>query len=72
MSAAPDGRTTAWGNTAVAYHDRGLLRDVGFGLRIGNPRSGVGRMTHIDLAFPLDGGADIRDVQFAVETRKSF
>ena len=62
----------AWGKTAVAYHDRGVLRDVGFGLRIGNPRSGAGRMTHIDLAYPLDGGAGIRDVQLVVETRKSF
>jgi hypothetical protein len=27
---------------------------------------------HIDLAFPLDGGDDIDDVQLLVETKGSF
>ncbi len=64
------GRT--WGRTPVANGSNELLKDVGFGLRIGNPRSGMGRMTHIDLAFPLDGDKSIRNVQFVVETKKSF
>jgi len=29
-------------------------------------------MTHIDVAFPLDGGQKIADVQFLIATRKSF
>ena len=29
-------------------------------------------MIHIDVAFPLDGEADIDDVQFLLSTRKSF
>ena len=49
-----------------------LLRDVGFGLRIGNDRSGFGRMIHIDVAMPLDGDSQIDGVQFLVSTKKSF
>lgn len=52
--------------------DSEWLRDVGFGLRLGNTRSGQGRMTHIDLAFPLDGGDSISDVQLVIATKKSF
>ena len=62
----------AWGHSSVSDRNNELLRDVGFGLRIGNTRSGQGRMTHIDLAFPLDGDNSIKDVQFLIETRKSF
>jgi len=62
----------AWGSTNVNFHDEGTLRDIGFGLRIGKPRSGMSRMTHIDLAFPLDGGSDISNVQLVIETKKSF
>lgn len=64
------GRT--WGRSPVSDRENELLTDVGFGLRIGNTRSGQGRMTHIDLAFPLDGDQGIKDVQLLIETRKSF
>lgn len=62
----------AWGSSPVSDQENGLLRDVGFGLRIGNSRSGLGRMTHIDLAFPLDGDNSIKSVQLLIETKKSF
>lgn len=61
-----------WGADPVAGVNHGWLRNVGVGLRIGSTRSGVGRMVHIDLAYPLDGGSDISNVQFLVETRKGF
>jgi outer membrane protein assembly factor BamA len=61
-----------WGEQPGSSSQSGLLRDVGFGLRIASDRSGVGRMTHIDVAFPLDGGQGIDDVQFLVSTKKSF
>jgi len=61
-----------WGTDPAAGEYYGWLRDVGVGLRIGSTRSGVGRMIHIDLAYPLDGGADISNVQFLIETRKGF
>jgi hemolysin activation/secretion protein len=64
------GRT--WGRSSVSDRPNELLRDVGFGLRIGNSRSGQGRMAHIDLAFPLDGDSGIKSVQLLLQTRKSF
>lgn len=62
----------AWGDAAVARSDDRLLKNVGAGLRIGSSRSGFGRMTHIDIAMPLDGGDGIKDLQFLVSTKKGF
>ena len=46
------GRT--WGSGVIGNSDPGLLKDVGFGLRLGNTRSGLGNVLHIDFAFPLE------------------
>ncbi len=62
----------AWGTYGPPDSDLGLLRDVGVGLRIGNPRSSHGNMIHLDVAYPLDGPSDIRHLQFTVETGRSF
>ena len=62
----------AWGEAPVTASTNGWLKDVGFGLRLGNTRSGLGRMTHIDLAYPLDGDGDLSNLQFLVSTKKSF
>ena len=51
---------------------QGLLKDVGFGLRLGNSRSALGNVLHLDVAFPLDGDSSIDSVQFLVETQRSF
>lgn len=64
------GRT--WGEVEPAGPGDGLLRDIGIGLRIGNTRSGLGNVIHIDMAFPLDGDASIDNVQWLVETRQRF
>jgi hypothetical protein len=64
------GRT--WGTGPVGGENLGLLRDVGVGLRLGNARSGIGRMLHIDLAFPLDGENDIRGAQLLIEAKRTF
>jgi outer membrane protein assembly factor BamA len=64
------GRT--WGSGVIGNSDPGLLRDVGFGLRLGNTRSGLGNVLHIDLAFPLNNIAGIQKVQFLVQTMQSF
>lgn len=61
-----------WGDSPVQRSNSELLRDIGFGLRIGNDRSGFGRMTHIDVAMPLDGDSQIEDLQFLISTKKSF
>src|SRR3984957_973252 len=64
------GRT--WGSGVVGNSDLGLLRDVGFGLRLGNTRSGLGNVLHVDFAFPLSDIAGIQRFQFLVQTMKSF
>jgi hypothetical protein len=64
------GRT--WGSGVIGNSDPGLLRDVGFGLRLGNTRSGLGNVLHIDVAFPLNSIAGIDRVQFLVQTMQSF
>mgnify|MGYP000473531941 CR=1 FL=1 len=46
--------------------------NVGFGLRLASTRSSLGKMIHIDLAFPLDGDPSIDSVQFLVEGKRSF
>ena len=64
------GRT--WGRGVVGNSDPGLLKDVGFGLRLGNTRSGLGNVLHIDFAFPLSNVAGIQNFQFLVQTMQSF
>lgn len=64
------GRT--WGASPVEAENLGWLRDVGLGLRIGNSRSSVGRVIHIDLAFPLDGPSDLSSWQLQIEAKRSF
>ncbi|MFI4890270.1 MAG: hypothetical protein ACHQIL_07040 [Steroidobacterales bacterium] len=64
------GRT--WGTAVIGNSDPGLLRDIGFGLRLGNTRSGLGNVLHVDLAFPLKDIPGIKRVQFLVQTLQSF
>ena len=64
------GRT--WGSGSVGNSDPGLLRDVGFGFRLGNTRSGLGNVVHIDFAFPLSNTTGIKHFQFLVQTFRSF
>jgi hypothetical protein len=64
------GRT--WGTAPLAEPSLGILRDLGFGLRLGNSRSGLGNIIHVDLAFPLDGDPSIKRVQFLVTTKATF
>ncbi|MBS0579564.1 MAG: hypothetical protein JSR36_09905 [Proteobacteria bacterium] len=64
------GRT--WGSAPLAQPSLGLLKDVGLGLRLGNARSGLGNVIHVDLAFPLDGDQSIQKVQFLVQTELRF
>lgn len=61
-----------WGEGPFGTGSDGLLKDVGAGLRLGNTRSGLGRIVHIDVAYPLDGNESISNVQFIVELKQSF
>ncbi|MBL8200893.1 MAG: hypothetical protein JNK40_07970 [Chromatiales bacterium] len=64
------GRT--WGEAPLASEPQGWLTDVGFGLRLGNARSGLGNVLHIDLAFPLGASSDISSMQVLLEAKKTF
>jgi outer membrane protein assembly factor BamA len=61
-----------WGRDPLGTPSQGLLRDIGVGLRLGNSRSALGNVLHIDIAFPLDGDKSIRSIQFLVETKEKF
>jgi hemolysin activation/secretion protein len=67
---ADAGRT--WGRDVAGEEPLGWLSDVGLGLRIGNSRSGLGNVLHIDVAVPLVRQPGIDSVQLLVETRQSF
>jgi len=64
------GRT--WGGNPVGGENLGWLKDVGFGLRFGNSRSGIGRVVHLDFAFPLDGDPGIDSLQVLFKGKASF
>ncbi len=64
------GRT--WDGPSPADSAQGLLRDIGFGLRLGNSRSGLGTVVHVDAAFPLDGDKTIKKMQLVIEAKRSF
>jgi len=63
---------STFGRDPLGTPSQGLLKDVGFGLRLGNSRSALGNLLHIDLAFPLDGDSSIKHVQFLIETKRRF
>jgi hypothetical protein len=50
----------------------GQLSDVGFGLRLGNARSGLGNVVHIDRAWALNAGPQARHFQISVQTQRSY
>lgn len=63
---------STWGRDPLGSPSQGVLRDVGFGLRLGNNRSARGSVLHFDVAFPLDGDSSLRSAQYLIETKKSF
>ena len=67
---ADAGRT--WGRDVVGEAPLGWLSDVGVGLRIGNARSGLGNVLHVDFAVPIVRQPGIDSMQLLVETRHSF
>ena len=63
------GRTS--GGNPVGTPQLGWLRDVGIGVRLGNNRSSLGNVIHIDLATPLDG-EHLSRLQLLVSTEATF
>jgi hemolysin activation/secretion protein len=64
------GRT--WGHDYAGAEPLGLLKDVGIGLRLGNVRSGLGSVLHVDLSYALDAPPGITRYQVTVQTQDKF
>ncbi len=67
----------AWGNASIPQVYQTDMRDFGIGLRISGTRTGgrdegIHSVAHIDLAYPLDGGAEIDKYQLSVKVKTSF
>ncbi len=62
----------AWGGAFQNLADSGWLGDFGFGLRLVSDRSAFGNVVHLDVAFPINPGANIKKVQFLVKTKTTF
>jgi outer membrane protein assembly factor BamA len=62
----------SFGPSALDVPQLGTLRDVGLGLRFSNSRSALANVLHVDVAFPLDGDSSIKNMQFLIETKRSF
>jgi hypothetical protein len=65
------GRT--WGPNLVDDPQLGWLSDAGVGLRLGNNRSSLGNVIHVDLAKPLNSGIpNLRGLQLLVSTEATY
>ena len=64
------GRT--WGRDFAGAEPLGLLKDVGVGLRLGNVRSGLGSVLHVDFSYALDAPPGIKRGQITVQTQDKF
>ena len=61
-----------YGQDATNTPNKGWLADAGIGLRLGNARSALGNVLHIDLAYPLNADPSIDKLQILVQTKRSF
>jgi hemolysin activation/secretion protein len=60
------------GSNPLGVPQLGWLKDVGVGLRLGNTRSSLGNVIHIDIATPLDGESRLDRLQLLVGTEATF
>lgn len=64
------GRT--WGRGVTGAEPLGMLKDIGLGLRLGNNRSGLGNVLHVDLSYALDRRPGVDGLQLTIETKERF
>lgn len=62
----------SWGEGPFGTTDNRWLSSAGFGLRLGNPRSSMGKVIHLDVAFPLSATGVSNGAQFMIETKSGF
>jgi len=61
-----------WGDNPLGSQPLGWLKNIGLGLRLAPTRASGRDVIHIDIAFPLDGDPTIDNVQFLIESKRSF
>jgi outer membrane protein assembly factor BamA len=61
-----------WGENPLGSQPLGWLKDIGIGLRLVPTRASGRDVIHIDIAFPLDGDPTIDNVQFLIQSKRSF
>lgn len=59
-------------DSKLNLQDRRVLKDIGFGLRLGSSRSSRGAVLHLDIAYPLDRQGNIESLQWLVSTSETF
>jgi hypothetical protein len=62
----------SWGENPLGQPSLGVLKDIGVGLRLGNNRSALGNVLHVDIAMPLNATGSIDKVQFLIKTHETF
>jgi outer membrane protein assembly factor BamA len=62
----------AWGGSNPNQRAPGWLVNAGFGLRIFAVRAAEANVAHLDVAFPVNAGADVKSVQFLVSGKARF
>ena len=67
-----DGGRAWFAGRSIPGPEHGWLADAGIGLRLSPSRSGLGNVIHVDLAFPLVSGTDIRRAEVVVSTQATF
>jgi hypothetical protein len=60
------------GTNPIDAPQLGWLKDAGVGLRLGNSRSSLGNVIHIDLAMPIGAPTDVSGLQLLVGTQATF
>lgn len=61
-----------WGPDPIGLEQDEVLANVGFGLRLGSPRSSSNRVFHLDIAFPLTANDDLDSVQIQFSSQRRF
>jgi len=64
------GRT--FGRDFLGVAPLGLLKDAGLGIRVGNNRSGLGNVLHVDFSYALDAPSGVKRYQVTVQTQDRF
>lgn len=62
----------AWGGPPSAASRLDVLKDVGFGLRLGLTRTAHAGMLRIDVAFPINADPSLKSAMFNISTGETF